>query len=98
MRRWNENSIDDSAVFPSKHWRQQQRVWLTRTSRCQERPVFINRYRRADDYVTISATSAARREEAEQRAAQAKKENQRGLMVRGFRAYREEQSHGLSRL
>lgn len=54
------------------------------------RPVFINRYRRADDYVTISATSAARREEAEQRAAQAKKENQRGLMVRGFRAYRDE--------
>ncbi len=54
------------------------------------RPVFINRYRRADDYVIISATSAARREEAEKRAAQAKKENQRGFMVRGFRPYREE--------
>lgn len=54
------------------------------------RPVFIHRYRRADDYVIISATSAARREEAEKRVAQVKKENQRGLMVRGFRPYREE--------
>ena len=51
------------------------------------RPVFINRYRAADDYVTISATSVQNREEAEKRAAAAKKENQRGLMVRGFRAY-----------
>jgi ectoine hydroxylase-related dioxygenase (phytanoyl-CoA dioxygenase family) len=51
------------------------------------RPVFINRYRSADDYVTISGTSVQNREEAEKRAAAAKKENQRGLMVRGFRAY-----------
>jgi phytanoyl-CoA hydroxylase len=51
------------------------------------RPVFINRYRRADDYVTISATTTQNRAEAEQRAAEAKKENQRGLMVRGFRPY-----------
>lgn len=55
----------------------------------QPRPVFIHRYRRPDDYVTISATSTHNRADAEQRAAQAKKENQRGLMVRGFRAYEE---------
>jgi hypothetical protein len=48
------------------------------------RPVFINRYRRADDYVTASV---AGREEAEKRAAEARKSQQRGLMVRGFRAY-----------
>lgn len=54
------------------------------------RPVFIHRYRGADDFVVISGTTAANREEAEKRAAQAKKENQRGLMVRGFRRHREE--------
>lgn len=53
------------------------------------RPVFINRYRRPDDYVTVSATTAANRAEAEKRAAQASKENQRGLMARGFRAWEE---------
>jgi phytanoyl-CoA hydroxylase len=51
------------------------------------RPVFINRYRRADDYVTIGATTTQNRAEAEKRAVEAKKENQRGLMVRGFRPY-----------
>ncbi len=51
------------------------------------RPVFIHRYRRADDYVTISATTSENRADAEKRAAEAKKENQRGLMVRGFRPY-----------
>jgi phytanoyl-CoA hydroxylase len=51
------------------------------------RPVFINRYRRADDYVVVSATTTENRAEAEKRAAEAKKENQRGLMVRGFRPY-----------
>ena len=51
------------------------------------RPVFINRYRAAEDYVVVSATSVANREEAEKRAAEAKKENQRGLMVRGFRTH-----------
>ena len=50
------------------------------------RPVFINRYRRPDDYVTIGASTTANRAEAEKRAAEAKKTNeQRGLMVRGFR-------------
>ena len=51
------------------------------------RPVFIHRYRRPDDYVTVNATTAAKREDAEKRAAAVKKENQRGLMVRGFRRY-----------
>jgi ectoine hydroxylase-related dioxygenase (phytanoyl-CoA dioxygenase family) len=51
------------------------------------RPATINRYRRADDYVVISATTTANRAEAEKRVEQAKKENQRGLMVRGFRAH-----------
>lgn len=51
------------------------------------RPVFIHRYRRADDYVVIGGTNTANRAEAEQRAAQARKENQLGLMVRGRRRY-----------
>lgn len=50
------------------------------------RPVIINRYRTAEDFVIVSATTAANREENEKRAAEAKKENQRGLMVRGFRS------------
>ena len=54
------------------------------------RPVFINRYRRPDDYVTISATSAARRAEGEKKVEQSRKSGQRGLMVRGFRPYSEE--------
>ena len=55
------------------------------------RPVFINRYRRVDDYVVIGGTTTANRAEAEKRAAEAKKTNeQRGLMVRGFRPYAEE--------
>lgn len=56
----------------------------------QPRPVFIHRYRRPDDYVTISATSAEKRAAAEQKAAQAKKDGQRGLMVRGFRTWDED--------
>ncbi|HVF10033.1 MAG TPA: phytanoyl-CoA dioxygenase family protein, partial [Abditibacteriaceae bacterium] len=51
------------------------------------RPVFIHRYRRPDDYVVISATTAEKRADAEERAAEVKKDNQQGLMVRGFRAY-----------
>lgn len=50
------------------------------------RPVFINRYRRPDDFVTVGAATTANRAEAEKRAAEAKKTNdQRGLMVRGYR-------------
>ena len=55
------------------------------------RPVFINRYRRTDDFVIIGGTTTANRAEAEKRAAaaeEAKKSNSdRGLMVRGFRPY-----------
>lgn len=53
------------------------------------RPVFIHRYRRPDDYVTIGATTTEKRAEAEKRAAQARKDTQRGLMVRGFRPHEE---------
>lgn len=51
------------------------------------RPVFIHRYRRPDDFVTVSAATVAAREEAETRAAEAKKQNQQGLMVRGVRRW-----------
>ncbi len=55
------------------------------------RPVFINRYRRTDDFVIIGGTTAQNRAEAEKRAAaaeEAKKANSdRGLMVRGFRPF-----------
>ena len=55
------------------------------------RPVFINRYRRIDDFVIIGGTTTSNRAEAEKRAAaaeEAKKSNSdRGLMVRGFRPY-----------
>ena len=53
------------------------------------RPVFIHRYRRPDDYVTISATTTASRAEREKQAAEVKKTGQRGLMVRGFRPHEE---------
>jgi len=51
------------------------------------RPVFINRYRRPDDYVTVGAATVAGRAEAEKKASQARKNQQRSLMVRGFREY-----------
>jgi hypothetical protein len=51
------------------------------------RPVFIHRYRAANDYVVVNATGTANREEAEKRAAEAKKENQKGIMVLGTRRY-----------
>lgn len=56
----------------------------------QPRPVFIHRYRRPDDYVTINATTTQNRAEAEKRATQARKSQQQGFMVRGFRTYVEE--------
>ncbi len=52
------------------------------------RPVFINRYRRPDDYVVVSATTAENRARGEQNAAV--KKGDRGLMVRGFRPYEAE--------
>lgn len=52
------------------------------------RPVAIHRYRRPDDFVIVSATTAADHAEAEKHAAEASKENaHRGLMVRGFRPF-----------
>lgn len=55
------------------------------------RPVFINRYRRPEDYVTVGAATVAGRAEAEKQAAQARKSRQRGLMVRGFREWTPEE-------
>jgi hypothetical protein len=51
------------------------------------RPVFINRYRRFDDYVVVNASTAANREEAEKNRKVMKKSGQKGLMLRGFRPY-----------
>jgi phytanoyl-CoA hydroxylase len=55
------------------------------------RPVFIHRYRKPGDYVTIGAATTAAREEAEKRANEVKKQNQKGVMVRGFRQYQKEE-------
>jgi len=51
------------------------------------RPVFIHRYRRADDYVVVRGTTAANRTEAQAGAATARKEGQEGLLVRGYREW-----------
>jgi len=51
------------------------------------RPVFIHRYRNANDYVIISATTTANRDEAAKHVKQAKSDNEQGLMVRGWREY-----------
>ena len=55
------------------------------------RPIFINRYRRTDDYVVIGGTTTANRAESEKRAAAAeeakKAASDRGLMLRGFRPF-----------
>ncbi|MDA0991277.1 MAG: phytanoyl-CoA dioxygenase family protein [Verrucomicrobia bacterium] len=53
----------------------------------KSRPVFIHRYRSADDYVVVSATGTENRKLAEKRVEEAKKENQLGYLVRGRRAY-----------
>ena len=54
------------------------------------RPVFIHRYRKPGDYVVVSATTAANRENAEKHAKEASRENQTGFMVRGMRRYEAE--------
>ena len=51
------------------------------------RPIFINRWRRADDYTVIGATTVENRAKAKVAAEQARKENQLGLLVRGSRSY-----------
>ncbi len=54
----------------------------------EPRPVFINRYRNANDYVIITTDDRKNPAEARKRAAAAaSKENQKGLMLRGFRRY-----------
>jgi hypothetical protein len=53
------------------------------------RPTFIHRYRRVDDYAVVSGASVAGRADAE-RAKPAKKRNQRGIVVRGFRTFIDE--------
>ena len=57
----------------------------------KSRPVFINRYRRTDDYVVIGGTTTSNRAEAEKRAAAAEEAKKafsdRGLMLRGFRPF-----------
>ena len=53
------------------------------------RPVFINRYRDPDDFTVVSASSAAQRTNAERAAEEVKKRDEdRGLMVRGFRHHK----------
>ncbi len=56
----------------------------------QPRPVFIHRYRRPDDYTTVSASTAENRAANEKQAAAARKANQQGLMARGYRVFSEE--------
>jgi phytanoyl-CoA hydroxylase len=51
------------------------------------RPVFIHRWRRADDYVVINASTTENRALRERQIAEAKKENQVGFMVRGTRHF-----------
>jgi hypothetical protein len=55
------------------------------------RPIFINRYRRTDDYVVIGGTTTTNRAASEKRAAEAeeakKAASDRGLMLRGFRPF-----------
>ncbi len=53
----------------------------------QPRPVFIHRYRAANDFITVSATNVADREKADKVKEQATKENQHGFMVRGVRPF-----------
>ena len=47
----------------------------------------IHRYRRADDYVIVKATSATMRKTEAAHAEMARKENQKGFIVRGRRRY-----------
>ena len=61
----------------------------------EARPVFINRYRRPDDYAIIRATTTANRAEAERRAQGARREDEpQGLMVRGFRPFSDSDETG----
>lgn len=52
------------------------------------RPVFIHRYRRADDYVVVRGTTTKNRAASAKQVANKKDESQHGIMVRGFRPYK----------
>ncbi len=52
------------------------------------RPVFIQRYRRADDFCVIDVGNVAARRQAEQQPQTSKIADDWGLMVRGLRRYR----------
>lgn len=56
------------------------------------RPVFIHRYRRADDFVVIGASTVDDRKARAAAVDEAKKENQLGLMVAGFRRYADDRA------
>lgn len=59
------------------------------------RPVFINRYRRPDDFAIIRATTTENRAAAEERAQGASREDEpQGLMVRGFRPFADSREAG----
>jgi ectoine hydroxylase-related dioxygenase (phytanoyl-CoA dioxygenase family) len=51
------------------------------------RPVFIHRYRAANDFCVVGATNTRNRARAEEARAEARKDNQLGFMVRGVRAW-----------
>ncbi len=55
------------------------------------RPVCIHRYRNAEDYVVVGASTTSNRRDAEtaeaRAAADRNRAQQRGLMVRGFRTF-----------
>ena len=56
------------------------------------RPVFIHRYRRADDYAIIRASTVEDRQARAAEVDEAKKDNQLGLMVAGFRGYADDRA------
>jgi ectoine hydroxylase-related dioxygenase (phytanoyl-CoA dioxygenase family) len=60
------------------------------------RPVFIHRYRRADDYVVVGGTTLDNRGQREQARTTASKAGHYGLMVRGTRSFQAEDADLLS--
>ena len=56
------------------------------------RPVFIHRYRRADDYAIIRASTVEDRKARAAEVDEARKDNQLGMMVAGFRSYADDRA------
>lgn len=77
-----EGQVGDSIFFHVKCIHGSKPNWSD-----QPRPVFIHRYRRADDYIIIDATTTEKRAKAEKHVEEARKSNQLQIMVRGFRAF-----------